>query len=71
MQEREKKNPNIILNTVIKSHWNGTKEERNKKNYRNYSKTIIKMTISTYLYTITLNLNLNGLNIPSKRHKSR
>ena len=44
------------------------KEERkNKKTYKNKSKTINKMAIRTYISTITL--NVNGLNVPTKRHR--
>ena len=43
------------------------KEEKKKKDPRQQSKTIKKMAISTYLSTITL--NINGQNAPNARHR--
>ena len=38
-----------------------------KKTYKNKSKTINKMAIRTYILIVTL--NINGLNVPTKRHR--
>ena len=38
-----------------------------KKTYKNKPKTIKKMAIGTYLWIITLNVNV--LNAPTKKHK--
>ena len=45
------------------------KEEKNKKKYKNNSKTMSKMAISIYLSVIIL--NVNGLNVPNKQTKNR
>ena len=43
-------------------------ETQEKKNaYKNKPKTIKKMVIGTYISTTTL--NVNGLNVPTKRHR--
>ena len=47
-----------------------TREEdkrRKEQEYKKNQKTIHKMAISTYLTKITL--NVNGLNVPNKRHR--
>ena len=41
-------------------------KRRKKTKIKNNQKTSNKMTVSTYLSTITL--NINGINIPIKRH---
>ena len=61
------KQPNTTLKMVIKTQKNRTKEEGKKKTYKNKPKTIKKMAIGTYILKITL--NVNGLNVPSKRHR--
>ena len=38
-----------------------------KKTNKNKSKTINKMTVRTYMLIITL--NVNGLHVPTKRHR--
>ena len=45
------------------------KRKGRKKTYKNKSKTINKMAIRTYILTITLNVLINGLNAPTKRHR--
>ena len=55
-----KSNPNT-LKIVI------TQEKGTKKTNKNKSKTVIKMAVRTYLSIITL--NVNRLNVPSKRHR--
>ena len=45
-----------------------TKKKKKKEKHRINWKTRFKMAINTYLSIITL--NVNGLNAPSKRHKS-
>ena len=42
------------------------KYKRRKKTYKINPKTIKKMAIGTYISIITL--NVNGLNVPTKRH---
>lgn len=49
----------------IKSQEKRTKEGRGKKTCKTQSKTINKMAVEAYLSIITL--NVNGLNVPSKR----
>ena len=41
--------------------------QEKEKTYNNKPKTIKKMVIGTYILIITL--NVNGLNVPSKRHR--
>ena len=43
------------------------KPKGRKKTYKNKSKTIKKMAIETYISIITK--NVNGLNVPTKRHR--
>ena len=64
---KRERNPTITLKIVIKSQGKRAKEDRKKKNYNNNPKTINKMAISTYLSIVTL--NVNGLNVPIKRHR--
>ena len=59
---KRERNPNILLNIIIKSQGKKAKE-RNKKT----TKTMNNMAISTHL-SITA-LNVNGLNAPIKRHR--
>ena len=58
------------LNITLKKSSNNKRREQkkkgSKKNYKNNHKTINKMTISTYLSIITL--NINGLSAPTKRY---
>ena len=62
----KKRNPNMPLKLVIKSQEKRTKEEGEKKTYKNKSKTVNKMALRTYISIITL--NINGLNVPTERH---
>ena len=41
--------------------------QEKKRTYKNKPKTIKKMVIGTYISIITL--NVNGLNVPTKRHR--
>ena len=43
------------------------KTQEEEKTYNNKPKTIKKMVIGTYISIITL--NVNGLNVPTKRHR--
>ena len=43
--------------------------QENKKVYKNKNQTMKKMAIGTYISIITLNLNVNALNAPTKRHR--
>ena len=43
--------------------------QENIKVYKNKKQTMKKMAIGTYISIITLNLNVNGLNAPTKRHR--
>ena len=58
-----KKQSNTTLKIVIKSLKN--KREGRKKTYEDISKTISKMSIRTYIFIITL--NVNGLNATTNR----
>ena len=62
-KKKEKANPNTTLMIVIKSKEN---KKARKKTYKNKYKTINNMAIRTYKSIITL--NVNGLNVPTKRH---
>ena len=64
---KKKKQPNISLKIDIKSWEKRTKEEGEKKTFKNKSKTINKMVIRTFISITTL--NVNGLNVPTKRHR--
>ena len=64
---KRKENPKTTLKLVIKSQEKRTKQEGNKKTYKNKSKTIFKIAIKKYILIITL--NINGLNAPTKRHR--
>ena len=68
MHKKEKKQ--VKYNT--KNHLQITKEDNKKRKGRKKTqnsnpKKIKKMTISTYVYIIIL--NVNGLNAPTKRHR--
>ena len=62
-----KKKANITLKIVNKSKENRTKEEWEKKTYKNKSKTINKMAKGSYILIIIL--NVNRLNVSTKRHR--
>ena len=53
--------------TNVKQTYIVKKYKRKKKNLQNQPQTIKKVAIGTYISIITL--NLNGLNVPNKRHR--
>ena len=55
------------LKLVIKSQEKRTKEEGEKKTYKNKSKTVNKMAVRSYISIISL--NVNELNVSTKRHR--
>ena len=57
----------MSLKKVIKPQRKRGREEEKNRGTTNSQKTMNKMAISTYLATITL--NVNGLNSPNKRHR--
>ena len=52
---------------VIKAQGKRTRKKGTKITAKRTQKTINKMVISTYLSIVTL--NVNGLNVPIKRHR--
>ena len=64
MQKIENKDPSMSLKKTSKP-WN-EKEKKNQRKTTKQPQNSNKMAISTYLSIITL--NVNGLNVPIKRH---
>ena len=62
-----KKKKESKRNTKDSHQITGEQKKGEKKTYKNKSKTINKMAIRTYIWINTL--NVNGLNVPTKRHR--
>ena len=52
---------------MTKENYKTTKGKSKRKNYKINWKTRFRMAINTYLSIFTL--NINGLNVPIKRHR--
>ena len=63
--QKRKSNPNTTLKMVIKPQEKRKKREGRKNLCKNKHKTIKKMAIGTYIFTLTA----NGVNAPTKRHR--
>ena len=55
--KKRERNPDVTLKTVVKSQ--GKSKRRNKKNYKT-PETVNTVTVSTYLSTVTWNVNGDG-----------
>ena len=58
--------PNQLYNKCLRNFSKQETQEK-KKTHQNKPKTTKKMVIGTYISIITL--NVNGLNVPTKRHR--
>ena len=52
---------------IVSNHKRREQEKGRKKTNKNKSKTVNKMAMRTYISIITL--NVNGLNLPTKRQR--